>query len=405
MGGKHIAMVSIPAPGHVNPSSAVIGHLVAAGHRVTYANDESMRSIVEATGAALVPYVSTLPSLVPGADGAKPSKTWDGDLIDQLTLFQDDYESMLPQLRQAYDGDRPDLFLYDIAGMPARILARQWDVPIVQLSPTYVAWDGYEADTAAVYDGIRADPRGSGLLDREHRFLREEGIEDDPREFMSRPPRAIVLIAESMQPNVDRVDRDIYSFVGPALDCGSQTWIHPDPQRKLLLISLGSAFTAQTNFYRRCIEAFGVLDDWYVVLQIGKHVDVEELGTLPENIEIHRWVPQFAILQKADAFLTHAGMGGSSEGLVTGTPMIAVPQAADQFANADSLVDAGVAVRMDSETVTALELRDALVAVTSDAVRSRSRVIAAELAAVGGTTRAVELIEEALAGNSKRPRS
>ena len=95
------------------------------------------------------------------------------------------------------------------------------------------------------------------------------------------------------------------------------------------------------------------MDGWHVVLQIGKQVQISDLGPLPDNVEIHRWVPQFAILQQADAFVTHAGMGGSSEGLVTGTPMIAVPQAVDQFGNADSLVDAGVAVRVDSATVTA----------------------------------------------------
>src|SRR3546814_1312239 len=138
---RHIAMVSIPAPGHVNPSLAIIARLVAAGHRVTYANDESMREVIEATGAEFAPYVSTLPSLVPSPDGAEPEKSWDGDLIDQLTIFQDDYESMLPQLRRIYEDDRPDLFLYDIAGIPARILAQQWGVPIIQLSPTYVAWE------------------------------------------------------------------------------------------------------------------------------------------------------------------------------------------------------------------------------------------------------------------------
>lgn len=47
---RHIAMVSIPAPGHVNPSLAIIARLVAAGHRVTYANDESMREIIERPG-------------------------------------------------------------------------------------------------------------------------------------------------------------------------------------------------------------------------------------------------------------------------------------------------------------------------------------------------------------------
>jgi MGT family glycosyltransferase len=113
---------------------------------------------------------------------------------------------------------------------------------------------------------------------------------------------------------------------------------------------------------------------------------------------VHPWVPQLAILEQADAFLTHAGMGGSVEGLWTGTPMIAAPQAVDQFGNADALVAAGVARRVDSEAVTAAELRAALLELTgSEEVAARSSEIRRELREQGGTARAVELIEQQLA--------
>jgi UDP:flavonoid glycosyltransferase YjiC (YdhE family) len=57
----HIAMVSIPAPGHVNPSLEIIRELVNRGHRVTYANDAAWAETVRGVGAELVPYESTLP--------------------------------------------------------------------------------------------------------------------------------------------------------------------------------------------------------------------------------------------------------------------------------------------------------------------------------------------------------
>jgi MGT family glycosyltransferase len=112
----HIAMVSIPAPGHVNPSLEVIRELVARGHRVTYANDPAWAETVRAVGAEFVPYHSTLPF--------HRDEEWAGDDIDALTLFLDDAIAMLPQLLAVYDADRPDLFLYDIAGGPARMLAK-----------------------------------------------------------------------------------------------------------------------------------------------------------------------------------------------------------------------------------------------------------------------------------------
>src|ERR1051325_6247498 len=157
----HLAMVGIPAHRHVNPSAEIIRTLVARGHRVTYANDESFAAEVRATGAELRPYRSVL-----GRLGRA-----DEDLIDQLTAFLDDAESMLPQLREAYDRDRPDLFLYDIAGAPARILAAEWGVPAIQLSPTFVAWDGYEEETAPMVEQIRADPRGEAYYRRYSAWL------------------------------------------------------------------------------------------------------------------------------------------------------------------------------------------------------------------------------------------
>ena len=80
------------------------------------------------------------------------------------------------------------------------------------------------------------------------------------------------------------------------------------------------------------------------MLQVGRHVTVEEVTggrPLPTNVEVHPWVPQREILDHASAFLTHAGMGGASEAMLTGTPVVTAPQAADQFENATMLAAAG----------------------------------------------------------------
>ncbi len=387
----HIAMVSIPAPGHVNPSLEIIRELVARGHRVTYANDPAWAETVREVGAELVPYQSTLPF-------HREDAAWDGDVIEALRLFLDDAIAMLPQLRAAYENDRPDLFLYDIAGGPVRILGAQWRIPTVQLSPTYVAWEGYEDDMRAVTDEWKADPRGADYYRTLAGWLTENGMPADET-WMGRPERGLVLVPQVLQPNADRVGRE-FTFVGPCLAPrpAQGEWTRPADAEKVLLVSLGSAFTDHPDFYRRCIAAFGDLPGWHVVLQIGKHVDPAVLGDVPASIEVHSWVPQPAILEHADAFLTHAGMGGSVEGLWSGTPMIAAPQAVDQFANADALVAAGVGRRVDSDTVTAADLRATLLELTgSTEVAARSAEIRRELREEGGTARAVELIQQELA--------
>lgn len=206
-----------------------------------------------------------------------------------------------------------------------------------------------------------------------------------------------------MQPNADQVDADTVSFVGPCVDTRAESggWDRPATAHRVLLISLGSAYTRQPAFYRQCIAAFGDLAGWHVVLQIGKHTDSSELGYVPPSIEVHSWVPQRAILEQADAFVTHAGMGSCAEGLQAGVPMVAVPQGAEQFMNADRLVDLGVARRVDTADATADSLRSALDDLMTDPERIIcSQDLQAEARAEGGTQRAADLIEGLLASGT-----
>ncbi|RKG68244.1 glycosyl transferase [Corallococcus sp. CA054B] len=388
----HIAMVSIPAHGHVNPSLELIRELVSRGHRVTYANDEAFAEPIRQTGAELRPYRSLLPR-----EGVTQPR-WPDDLVGQLDMFLDDAMSMLPQLRAAYEHDRPDLFLYDIGCSTARILGENWGIPAVQLSPSSVAWEGYEQDMAALVETLRTDPRAVAHYQRYSAWLKECGVaETDAMLFVGKPPRGLVLIPRALQPQADRVDLKRFTFVGPCFgDRSAQgSWQRPPGARKVLLVSLGSTFTRQPGFYRACLAAFGGLPGWHVVLQIGKHVALEDLGTIPDNVEVHRWVPQLAVLEQADAFITHAGMGGAQEGLYCGVTMIAVPQSTDQFSNADQLVALGIARRIDTEDATADALRSALLQLTEDpAVATRLAALRKELRAEAGAARAAELLEK-----------
>uniref|UniRef100_UPI00234FC50E nucleotide disphospho-sugar-binding domain-containing protein n=1 Tax=Streptomyces caniscabiei TaxID=2746961 RepID=UPI00234FC50E len=98
------------------------------------------------------------------------------------------------------------------------------------------------------------------------------------------------------------------------------------------------------------------------------------------------------------SLLTAAGAGGSQEGLATATPMVAVPQAVDQFGNAEMLQSLGVARHLPKEKVTAETLREAVLALVDDPeVARRLKEIQQEMAAEGGPRRAADLIEAELA--------
>ncbi|MYT33396.1 MULTISPECIES: macrolide-inactivating glycosyltransferase [unclassified Streptomyces] len=390
----HIAMFSIAAYGHVNPSLEVIRELVARGHRVTYAIPPRLAEEVAETGAEPVLYRTILPS--PDSD---PS-AWGTTLLDNMEPFLDDAIQALPQLVEAYRGDEPDLVLHDITSYPARVLAHRWGVPAISLSPNLVAWEGYEEEVAAsMWAEAKATERGRAYDEKFTNWLAENGITQHPDPFVGRPGRSIVLIPKALQPHADRVDENVHSFVGACQ--GDRTaqggWERPAGAERVLLVSLGSSFTKQPGFYRECIKAFGDLPGWHVVLQVGKHVTADELGEIPGNVEVHHWVPQLEILKKADAFITHAGAGGSQEGLATATPMVAVPQAVDQFGNADMLQGLGVARHLPMDQADAATLREAVLALVTDPeVGRRLAAIQREMATEGGTRRAADLIEAEL---------
>lgn len=391
---SHIAMFSIAAHGHVNPSLDVIRELVARGHRVTYAIPPAFAEKVAATGAEPKPWHSTLPG--PDDD---PS-AWGSELLDHVEPFLGDAIQALPQLAAAYEGDEPDLVLHDITAYPAPVLAHRWGVEAISLSPNLVAWDGYEEEVA---EPMWAEPkkteRGKAYYARFHAWLEENGITAHPDDFVGRPARSLVLIPKALQPHADRVDESRYTFVGACQgDRSAQgDWQRPVGAEKVLLVSLGSAFTKQPDFYRECVRAFGDLPGWHTVLQVGRHVDPAELGEIPANVEVRDWVPQLAVLEQADAFITHAGAGGSQEGLATATPVVAVPQAVDQFGNADMLQSLGVARHLPMEEATAATLREAVLALVDDpGVARRLKEVREEMAREGGTRRAADLIEAAL---------
>ncbi|SHH82234.1 glycosyltransferase, MGT family [Streptomyces sp. 3214.6] len=392
----HIAMFSIAAHGHVNPSLEVIRELVARGHRVTYAIPPVLADKVAGTGAEVKPWHSTLPS--PDDD---PS-AWGDTLLDNVEPFLADAIQALPQLIETYDGDEPDLVLYDITSYPARVLARRWDVPAISLSPNLVAWKGYEKEVAEpLWAEPRKTERGKAYYARFHAWLEENGITEHPDDFAGHPARSLVLIPRALQPHADRVDESVYTFVGACQGdrVSEGDWPRPAGAEKVVLVSLGSTFTDRPDFYRECVRAFGGLPGWHLVLQIGRHVDPAALGVVPDNVEVRSWVPQLAVLRQADLFVTHAGAGGSQEGLATATPMIAVPQAVDQFGNADVLQGLGVARHIATSDATAETLREAALALVDDPeVTVRLQGIRAEMADEGGTCRAADLIEAELPG-------
>lgn len=386
---KHIVMVGCTAPSHVYPSLGVIRELVDRGHRVSYVVGSPLAGLVEPTGAAVVGH----PTIFPLGEAA----VWPDDPADAMRVFLDEAIAIHPRLTSAFDDDRPDLLLYDIGGLGAPVLGERYGVPAVQLSPTLVAWEGYDEDMAEVMAPIKASPSGVDYAATYTKWLASNGIEADAWDWLGHPAQVLSLIPRAMQPQADRVGPHV-RFVGPCLDparLADRSWTPPSSGRRVLLVSFGTAYNDQPDVYRACVEAFA--SDWHVVMSVGKHVSPDALGPLPDSVEVFESVPQLAVLEAASAFITHAGMGGATESLWFGVPTVAIPQAADQFGNAAQLEALGVGRHLPATSVTAASLRKAVDEVSSSPeVAKRLAELKTEIRRHGGIAAAADAVESSL---------
>jgi MGT family glycosyltransferase len=247
-----------------------------------------------------------------------------------------------------------------------------------------------------VLEPILASPAGQAYRLAFDDWLEQTGTALTFEQVTGEPRRCLVMIPRVMQPNAARVDADRYRFVGPCIDPSRENrgdWAPPPGTGPLILLAFGTGYTDRIDVYRNAIEAVGGTG-WRLTIATGR-VPADGLGAVPDGVQLRETVPQPAVLRVADAFVTHAGMGSCTEGLWYGVPMVAIPQAVDQPANADQLETIGVGRHLRSNPPSTSQIRDAILNVAQDPqVRLRLNTIRDELHRVGGPHHAADAVED-----------
>ena len=265
-----------------------------------------------------------------------------------MQLFLDEEITALPA--RAASSSRPTRCSTTSAATRGAIAAHHWGVPAIQLSPTYVAWEGYEYDMAEFTAALKASESGARFFAGVRAWLDENGMSIDADSFLGRPEKCVVLIPRVLQPNEERVGPQ-FVFTGPCLDESRITGVDAGRRRAAGVRRVRHRRTRTT--WRSTGRAWRRLSDFRLVIATGK-VDPAELG-IGERTQ-----PQLDVLAHADVFVTHAGMGSAAESLWFGVPTVAIPQAVDQFTNAAQLEAVGAGVHLPAEQVTVETLRDAV---------------------------------------------
>ncbi|CAE7426220.1 yjiC [Symbiodinium pilosum] len=153
-------------------------------------------------------------------------------------------------------------------------------------------------------------------------------------------------------------------------------------------------------------------DDFLCVLSVGKQPDaldflwsneLEIFERVPSNVLIRGFVPQVEMLNNyTSVFISHVGFNSLQESLMAGVPLVAIPQAVDQPANARKVQERGWgrAFFKPMETVNSGTLAEALRQVSDADGAYRQAVQSARAELAGGAPRLAEqLVAMAKAGH------
>ncbi len=402
---RHVAVLTFPAYAHIAPTLPMLAELVRRGNRVTCFVTERFADMVRAVGAEAVVYASRFP----WADGPT------GSAVENILEF---FEESLAPLQAVVDrfGERhPDLIAHDLAASETgRILARAWDVPVVQLCPTIASSPGFSMSDRQSQEVTGPppepvdpqDPLITEFVARRDKLLTSCGLDQVPIDgFGAEHGDNIVFLPKEFQIAPETFD-DRFAFVGPCLadepdEAASTSWSPPADGRPVLLLSLGSSYTPdQGSFLRSCVEALAG-SPWHIVMTLGHRVTLDELGPLPGNVEAHQWLRHPEVLRHATAFITHAGMGSVMESLFFGVPMVLVPFHIDQRVISAQVADLDLGRVLYREATGPDALRAAVDEVaTSARIRAAVSRMRRDVREAGGAVRGADAAEALM----RRPR-
>ncbi|MEO6578059.1 MAG: glycosyltransferase, partial [Candidatus Limnocylindria bacterium] len=129
-----------------------------------------------------------------------------------------------------------------------------------------------------------------------------------------------------------------------------ERWLERDAARPLVVVSLGTFMSARDDVLAGIVAALRS-SDVRVAMATGS-ADPRRLGPIPPSWLVGAYLPQVALLERADVLVTHGGNNSITEALDQGVPMLILPFSTDQFDGAAALETAGMGLAADPNAAT-----------------------------------------------------
>ena len=385
--------LNIPTHGHINPTLPLVRELVRQGDTITYYAGPQFAEKIRAAGAVYGDYG--------GAYAFEQSRSV-AHAVLQGSQLAEATTALLPDILARAEAEPPDYLLFDMSAPWGNIVAQRYGIPAVASFPHLpFNWRTFFSDPRVLKKGLHSLRPGQGYyreLQRQTRKLAKAHNLRKPSEInvlSSSAELNLVFSTRYFQANDTAFDES-YLFIGPVIntDRPDEAWpIKREAGQKLIYIAVGTLYQASLSFFRHCLEAFAG-DRYAVILSVGKSVDTADLGTIPANFTVAQFVPQLAILDEADLFITHGGMNSINEAVMAGVPMVVVPNTIEQAVNAIRVEQLRAGLYLEPKVVDADNLRQAAAKVLADpGVEGGLDRIRQSFLDAGGVMRGVEAIQ------------
>ena len=349
-----IVFFCIPAHGHTNPTLGVVRELVSRGHQVFYYSYNMMREKIESAGASFVSCDEyDQEQRLDAKDGARIGKdlAFSTQMLVDTTLALDDM--VCEHMKEL----NPDCIVADSMAVWGKAVALKLGIPFVSSTTTF-AFNQYSAkimkqSPGQIFGMIFSMPKTNKNIKR----LQDKGypvksvldiIQNDNN------TDTIVYTSPEFQPCSETFS-DKYVFVGPSIRPIEN--VFKKKSDKLIYISMGTVINDSVEFYKKCIDALADTE-YQVIMSVGNLINIEDLGIIPDNFMISRFVEQIAVLSEADVFLTHCGMNSVNESLYYKVPLVMFPQTSEQDGVATRVEQLGAGVRL--KHINAKSIREAI---------------------------------------------
>ena len=130
-------------------------------------------------------------------------------------------------------------------------------------------------------------------------------------------------------------------------------------------VTFGTLFNSDLGLFRIALDALAEMPV-HLVMTVGPDQDPSELGALPANVRVERFIAQADLLPSCSVVVHHGGAGTTFGALAHGVPQVILPQGADNYEHAAMCEGAGVGLTLNPDVLNNSSLASAVQQVLRD---------------------------------------